>query len=397
MRTAAATSTTVDTVLAVTEAYRRLVERLGGRPDLAFVYSTVRHDADCVADTLRRLDAHLRFVGGTSAGGVMTQDGMIRGAAIGLFGVVDPEGAYGTASAVFGDDPRGATRRAVLRALERAGRPGEVPSLVWMTPAPGCEEAVIRAIDELFGANVPIVGGSSGNELGPEPMRELTEEGALEGGVALSVLFPSSSVSAAYSNGYEPAGPSGVVTRATGRTVLEIDGRRAGDVLDEWAEGRYADVLSGGSIFERTYLTPVGQLVDSLGGMPLYKLAHPIRIQEDGGVTFFAELPEGARIAQMRGTVEAIVRRPARVARTAAEVGGFEPADIAGALVVFCTGCMLGIGDGVLDVPAAIGDALPDVPFLGVFTFGEQGCTLGGANHHGNMMISVLLFGRAKR
>ena len=32
--------------------------------------------------------------------------------------------------------------------LERAGRPAEVPSLVWMTPAPGCEEAVIRAIDE---------------------------------------------------------------------------------------------------------------------------------------------------------------------------------------------------------------------------------------------------------
>jgi len=99
----------------------------------------------------------------------------------------------------------------------------------------------------------------------------------------------------------------------------------------------------------------------------------------------------------MRGTVDAIVRRPARVARTAAEVGGFEAADLAGALVVFCTGCMLGIGDSVLDVPSSIRAALPDVPFLGVFTFGEQGCTLGGVNHHGNMMISVLLFGRAKR
>ncbi len=397
MRTASATSTTADTALAVTEAYRRLVDRLGGRPDLAFVFATVRHDADLVTRTLHRLDPRLPFVGGTSAGGVMTQDGMVRGAAIGLFGVSDPDGAYGTAAAAFGDDPRAATRQAVMRALERADRPGEVPSLVWMTPAPGCEEAVIQAVDELFGANVPIVGGSAGNELGPEPMRELTDEGAIENGVALSVLFPSSPVSVAYSSGYEPAGPSGVVTRSVGRTVFEIDGRRAGDVLDEWNQGRYADVLSGGSLFERTYLAPVGQLVDSLGGMPLYKLAHPIRIQEDGAVTFFAELPDGARIAQMRGTVEAIVRRPARVAHTAAEVGGFEPADIAGALVVFCTGCMLGVGDGVLEVPASLGAALPAVPFLGAFTFGEQGCTLGGANHHGNMMISVLLFGGAKR
>jgi hypothetical protein len=38
--------------------------------------------------------------------------------------------------------------------------------------------------------------------------------------------------------------------------------------------------------------------------------------------------------------------------------------------------------------------ALPDVPFLGVHTYGEQGCFVGGENRHGNLMISVLLFGK---
>ena len=39
--------------------------------------------------------------------------------------------------------------------------------------------------------------------------------------------------------------------------------------------------------------------------------------------------------------------------------------------------------------------ALPGIPFLGSFTFGEQGCFPGGENRHGNLMISVLLFPRS--
>jgi hypothetical protein len=34
-------------------------------------------------------------------------------------------------------------------------------------------------------------------------------------------------------------------------------------------------------------------------------------------------------------------------------------------------------------------------PFLGVFTFGEQGCLTRGDNRHGNLMISVVTFNRS--
>jgi hypothetical protein len=32
------------------------------------------------------------------------------------------------------------------------------------------------------------------------------------------------------------------------------------------------------------------------------------------------------------------------------------------------------------------------LPFLGSFTFGEQGCFVGGENRHGNLMILVVVF-----
>ena len=55
---------------------------------------------------------------------------------------------------------------------------------------------------------------------------------------------------------------------------------------------------------------------------------------------------------------------------------------------------MLPIRDDIDDVVASLREVLGEVPFLGGFTFGEQGCFVGGENCHGNLMISVTLFMR---
>jgi hypothetical protein len=47
--------------------------------------------------------------------------------------------------------------------------------------------------------------------------------------------------------------------------------------------------------------------------------------------------------------------------------------------------------DQVVD---GVNQSLGGKPFLGSFTFGEQGCFAGGENRHGNLMISVLVFTR---
>ncbi|NNJ67935.1 MAG: hypothetical protein HKP54_07825, partial [Boseongicola sp.] len=66
---------------------------------------------------------------------------------------------------------------------------------------------------------------------------------------------------------------------------------------------------------------------------------------------------------------------------------------IAGALMIYCGGCMLAVQEQLDDVAAGVREALPGVPFLGVFTFGEQGVVLDGRNRHGNLMISAIVFG----
>ena len=62
--------------------------------------------------------------------------------------------------------------------------------------------------------------------------------------------------------------------------------------------------------------------------------------------------------------------------------------------MVYCGGCMLAVQDKMDDVVTGVRDAVGTAPFLGVFTFGEQGPILEGRNAHGNLMISCITFAK---
>ena len=71
----------------------------------------------------------------------------------------------------------------------------------------------------------------------------------------------------------------------------------------------------------------------------------------------------------------------------------FDASAVQGALVFYCSGCMLAIPDRIPEVVSSLNGALDHAPFLCSFTLGEQGCFIEGENRHGNLMIAVLAFG----
>ena len=102
---------------------------------------------------------------------------------------------------------------------------------------------------------------------------------------------------------------------------------------------------------------------------------------------------EGEKITLMSGTKQSLVDRAGRVAKLAADTGFIERKDIRGALMIYCGGCMLSVQDELENVVANMVEAVGDAPFLGAFTFGEQGPLVGSGNRHGNLMISCIVFG----
>lgn len=362
------------------------------KPSFVFLASNVLHNAEAVKAEVAQLGAHAAH-GASSCLGTMTDAGDLtqEGAGIAMFVISDSDGDYGTGYRPIAENARAAAALATEDALTAADRAGEIPDVVWLTATPGQEEDVLAGIEDVIGTDVPIIGGSAADNSVVGDWYVLTKEHSGNQAVVVSVLFPSTEVSFAYLNGYAPNGHQGTVTKVDGRKLIEIDHRPALEVYDSWtdaafntpSEDNFENILSAATLW------PIGREVSKVQGIAHYLLAHPAIANADGSMDLFADLSPGEKISQMSGTSTALADRAERVARQARPRAG---RPIAGALMVYCGGCMLSIRDKTNIVLNGTTDALDGAPFLTHFSFGEQGPVVGGGNRHGNLMISCLVF-----
>ncbi len=394
MRIASAYSLAEGPAEAALEAYRSLIARLGADPQLLVLYTTEHKAHPALIDTLATLAPGTQIVGGTSCGGVMTEAGFHAGpdGAVGLLGVLDPDGAYGVGVSAVAQDARRAGAEAVERALTAAGRDFETPDLVWCCQPPGCEEEVLAGVQSVIGERTPIIGGSSADEAIAGAWRQFSAQGALEDHVVIAVLFPTRGHGAAVQSGYAPTGRHGVVTRAQARQVLEIDHRPAAEVYGAWTDG-VVDAAAAGAILAKSTPTPLGRVAAEVQGVPMFVLSHPALLGTGGDLSLFTDIRTGDVVHLMRGSPDSLVKRAGLVVEDARAMGGWRRAETLGGLVIYCGGCMLHVREQMDEVVDQIRAAMPGAPFLGAFTFGEQGAIVDSCNRHGNLMVSALTFG----
>lgn len=397
MKIATSWSVEADTVKAVSEAYKDILLELGDSPPSCLILSiTQNHDLSQIQQTLAKLAPQVPVHGTTTCQAVLTASGYHseEGSALGLLAIADAVGDYGTAlTLVDPEAPREAGREAILQAIEHAERFGEPPDLVWVNSVPGYEEQVLLGIQDVIGTNVPIAGGSSADNAVAGQWQQFTNQTIAQNGVVVTVMYPSTKVHVAFHSGYSPTQTKGIVTRSSGRTLYEIDHQPAAQVYNQWLQGGLsAHLEAGGNILGDTSLYPLGRFVGQLGDITYHRLSHPETVTADGALTLFSNIEDGDELILMEGTQESLLKRAGRVASTAMMQGRMETSQIAGALLIYCAGCMLTVQDKMDMVSEGMNEALAGAPFLGTFTFGEQGCFLGGESHHGNLMISVVVF-----
>jgi hypothetical protein len=390
-------STNPDGASAVREAWARLEEQVG-KPSFVVISTTVDYDLNVVHETLRGLAGSAKFLGGTSCGGVMTEQGFYGSdkGALALFAIADGVGDYGVGSAELGNDPRAAARAAINAALADAGCEGQMPAAVWLVTSPGGEEQVVLGIADIVGDQVPLIGGSAADNTIEGNWRQLVPDGVKAGHVAVGVLFPNSGIAikTSFHSGYDPSEQHGKITRAEERVIKEIDGKPAAQVYNEWTGGAISDVVAsgGGEVLSKTTLWPLGRAVSQVSGVPYFVLSHPERVLPDGGLRLFTDVEPGDELICMTGSVQNLVERAGNVARSALRNANVRPEQARAALVIFCGGCFLTVRERIGEVHERLRDALHGVPFLVTFTFGEQGRVVGAGNRHGNLMIATLAF-----
>ncbi len=383
----------------VREKLEELTRKLASEPDLVIAHHTASIDQH-VPSALASLLPGSSFMGASSCRGSITEQGQFGNTDEGftLWAISDADGAYGTALEEIGNDPHGAAQRALHSAVREAGRPGEAPELIWMHAAPGHEEALIEAIDAVTGGSVPITGGSSADET-------IGGDWSCFGGgktgtdaISIAVFFPSTPLSWSFQSGYVPTLHSGIVTKAKGRCIQEIDNFPAAAIYNIWTNGLIDPAILGfdKSILASSTLSPLGREVGRIGdtelAVPYYSLLHPESVGENLELNLFAAVDEGERLTVMTGSTQSLLDRGGRVVADARR--RLDPGtDVAGGLVIYCAGAMLAVESEIESAREQLTDAFEGMPFSGAYTFGEQGRLLGGENCHGNLMIAAVVFG----
>ncbi len=394
MKVATAFSTATSPDRALQEAFAAVSQELGATPELIVVSYSEAYEAQALARAVSELPPSVNVHGASSCLGAMTAQGgqLAGGPLLAMLALSDPEGGYGVGSADLGSQPRAAGALATQRAIAAAARPGENPSLIWLSAAPGAEESILLGIADVVGPNVPVFGGSAADNAIKGAWSQIERGGAHAQGVVVAVLYPSGELSHAFSSGYEPTGARGRITAAGPRCIVEIEGRPAALWYDEKAEGAIHSKLGGGDILAETTLHPLGRRVATIAGVDQYLLIHPSGVDAQQGLTVFADVAVGDELVLMSGSKQTLVARIRSVveAARAAAPHGFVPA---GALVIYCAGCMLAVRDEIEQVVTGLRETLGGAPFLGAFTFGEQGCITRGTNGHGNLGMSIVLLG----
>ena len=404
LKVANASSSAKDTELAMRETWRELCARLGEQPSWVCIYPTVAHAAQTVSGLVSELiPSDVPVHGASSCAQVMTENGPVghNGCAVGMWAVYDPQGEYHSVTVEeVGDSVETCTKRIrdALQPLLQLHT--KKVDMIWLGGSPGTEEMVLQAIHAVVGDSIPVYGGSSGDNDISGGWYQFSRGTWMTSGAVLTTVSASVEISGAFFSGYSPTSKSAKVTNAEGRNLLELDGRPAAEVYNEWTQQHIAEFMRSHApaaqrnILAASSIYPLGRLLGYPDDYsePFFQLMHPNEVLPDLGLNLFAEVTEGDTLTLMAGTHENLQTRIANAALHCTKGRGIEPSEIRGALVIFCAGCMLTIQSDMDKACRNLSRALGGCPFVGAHCFGEQGEFPACGSKHGNLMFGTVVF-----
>ena len=148
------------------DAFAQVVRGLCAPPSLLFMTSSgTAEEAHETLSLLRALAPAATIHAVSSLHGSLGQHGK---APFGLFGLTAGSTRAAVGVAAGASNPttaRAAARIAIRQALADAGAPnGVAPAVVFLSPTPGAEEAVLAGIADELGKDVPVIGGSAADQ-----------------------------------------------------------------------------------------------------------------------------------------------------------------------------------------------------------------------------------------
>jgi len=180
------------------------------------------------------------------------------------------------------------------------------------------------------------------------------------------------------------------VTSAQSRLIIEIDGRPAAQVYDEWLGGAVSRAAERGEdLVEFCTLYPICR---PKGGANQFIRAWPSNDPEHpGSLRTGSAVQAGDEIYLSEGNGNILLNQFATLPLQARD--RLEGSDPLAGLFIYCGAALDCIPEEERPLIAALlARSLGSIPWIGVFTWGEQGNLPGVGNVHANLSSGTVLF-----
>ena len=395
------------TKTAIEQAFRSAMGGAATGADLMLVFYTAHHDPHDVAAIIRaQPNAPKRILGWSVQDGILGADGFHAGVhgAVGVLGLRLDNLSPGVGAAGFdeAETPAAAAKLALGRAMADAGHSPQdevKPSMILLSSTIGHEEEVLQAFEEVCGRPVPVIGGScagSKERVNREFITNwslVTNDRVLTNGLVVAALYSAPPFGWAYRGGFDRTGKAGVITDCDRRLIRQINGRPAVEVYDEWLGGRLKEARDQKKFMVAfTALYPLCRTL-TRGEVSHNQFVHVWPTENTANPNCLitaANVHKNEVLYFSEGTWNILLNRLGILVEQARQSQA--DADPAAALFIGCGSVLDNIPLDHRDQMASLVDrSLGDVPWLGVFTWGEQGNVPALGNLQGNLTTSVLL------
>ncbi len=377
---------------AVGRALHEAVAPLGGEPGLIVLASCCGYEATDVLQAARALTGGVPVIGGTSAGGFTTREGLVRperGRGVAVMALAGSGFQAGLGAAELGRQPRRAAERAAEAAIASAGARRGSPRAAIMFVSPGHEEAILAGVVSTIGRGVPLLGWTVGDEDLSGRWAVFGGDRALLDGVAVALLYGDFLAGNGWASGYWPSSDSARAEGVSGRMVATLDGEPAGQAYSRWL-GAEEGALVSSDLRNQAALHPLG-VEEARSRRLLTK--EPGTVSADGRLGLFADVPAGEAVKMLTATPESLIAAAGAASTEALARASLTPDLVRGALIAQGIGRVRVLGDRAGEVPTLLGRTLGGAPLLGLSGYGEQSSLPDGRPVHLNLSVSVLVLG----
>ncbi|MEM7816497.1 MAG: FIST N-terminal domain-containing protein, partial [Candidatus Aenigmatarchaeota archaeon] len=394
---------------AVDMALRELKEKT---VDFTIVFTNSGSDTETMFLKLKELlGSNTKIYGGSSdSRWLMTNKGLITIAKTGYLEVDETKNAitlmaisskkinFGVGSADFSRyaSAKEAAKEALSKAIKTAGRSlEEKPKVILTLITPPYEEEVLEAIEEMIGKETILLGGTVG---GPEFII-FGENQVYTQGVSLAVIYTDLAIGWTFEGGFKVRLPqTGIVTKAQGQEIIEIDNRPALDVYNNWLGGKIESLSKQTENPEKIrdffVLYPLYRKYTTKEGIEYYLFSHPWPKDftfKKKSIMTSTYIKEGQRIYLSQGNWEALLNRILKLSNNAKTKADIKTGKTLFGIAYLCAG-VIGV------IPQSEREKIPflimqeeDFPFICCFSWGEQGFFPGIGFKHGNLLTSFLI------